>query len=180
MLCSPCLSQVVHFHPSMKANMNRFRELLCKTNAVIASPDEIIFRSGHSQYSFPESPKSVVQDAIGYLQGVQMCAFERMDWRNNLLHICHFAVMEQFIGMGLGEQSLRTFARLVSKQLPGVDEIQFELSQSSDRCSVEALSKARRTLLEKIGAVDIHHYDTRKDCRVVACTWQKSQWTKIL
>jgi len=122
----------------------------------------------------------VVPDAIGYLQGVQMCAFERMDWRNNLLHICHFAMMEQFIGMGLGEQSLRTFARLVSKQLPGVDAIKFELSQSSDRCSFEALRNARRTLLEHIGAVDIHHYDARKDCHVVAGTWQKSQWAQII
>ena len=160
--------------------MNSMRELISKPNALIASPDEISFRSGHAQYSFPESPISVVQDAIGYLQGVQICAFERMNWHDDLLHICHFAVMEQFIGMGLGVRSLRSFARLISKQLPGVNEIKIELSQSSDRCSVEALRNARRTLLEKIGAVDIHHYEARKDCHVVAGTWQKSHWAQII
>jgi hypothetical protein len=113
---------------------------------------------------------------IGYLGGIQVCSFEHLQWSERAMSVGHFGVMEQYIGMDIGTLSIRAFAALISKHMPQIVEIRFELSQASPLTNIELLANARVMLLEKIGATEINIHSPTSNCYVVTGIWQKSQW----
>lgn len=113
---------------------------------------------------------------IGYLDNIQVCSFEHLQWNERTMTVGHFGVMEQYIGMNLGTRSLTDFAALISEQFPLIEEIKFHISPSSSGTDIELLANARVMLLEKIGATEINIHSPTSNCYVVTGIWQKSQW----
>lgn len=149
---------------SKKTSIDRFSILFSDKNT-------FIFKVNN------ETPLELPTHTIfGYLGNIQVCAFEHLQWGEQTLSVGHFGVMEQYIGMDIGTRSISAFAALISKHMPQIVEIRFDLSQSSPLTNIELLANARVMLLEKIGATEINIHSPTSNCYVVTGIWQKSQW----
>lgn len=107
-----------------------------------------------------------------------IATFETLSLRDNgnVLHIDHFALNSSRTRNGLGEITLRGFARLVAEQLPEVDQITFELYRSLPGTDLEKLAQARFDLLERVGAHDVAKVRPNNHCICVRGTWTRVSW----
>ena len=119
----------------------------------------------------------IVPDCVVKEGNREIAYFETMNLNGSVLHVDHFALSLSQVGNRRADEVLRGFANLVSRQLPEVDVIAFDLFRCGSSSDIYKLAKARASLLERIGATDIRRFEPNNDRIVVSGKWEKISWT---
>jgi len=105
---------------------------------------------------------------IGYLQGMQI------DGVN--LHIEHFALATNDFSVGMGEECLREFTKLIQKITPKITDIVFDLGRAINDEVVDDLALKREKLFKRIGCSNIKIHKKVNDRIIVSARWPNSSW----
>jgi len=108
------------------------------------------------------------QVTVGYVQGLSASS--------SSLTIDHFAVDSGLIGKGQGEEVLREFAKLIEKQAPHIQTMDFNLGRATSNSNIQKLADAREALLNKVNAINVQQLLIKPGSIVVIGTWNKANW----
>lgn len=147
------------------------------------------YGKSYDKVIFSEPRKYWIDNFCFYQNDIRVSYFEDIliDEERTIITLNHFAVDTKYLfelnKRDGGFLSLKEFAKEIKKQLPSVNQIQFNLFKNgtSDKICNFCLSKKRCDLFRRIGATDIKlenkgqwgdgsfHY-------LAVATWPKSSW----
>ncbi|EIU7850039.1 hypothetical protein L3I74_001835 [Vibrio parahaemolyticus] len=125
-------------------------------------------------------PSGNMPNCWGYHGGEHLCTFEHIRINQNVLSFEHFAVRNEFIKQGKGQECLLAFAQVVASQYPQLDTIQCKVHRSGNTTDVRKLAQGRVQCFKAIGATVDKPVEVINSCNelniTVSATWKKKYW----